>query len=286
MPAASAQRFTVLGGRGFIGSHLVSHLRASGYNCNVPERDQILELTGSLGHVIYCIGLTADFRDRPFDTIEAHTGLFAKVLRDTSFDSLLYLSSARVYQTGDSGAETAAFVTDPNDPSQLYNLSKLTAECLCLSAQRPNVRIVRLSNVYGPDFESNNFLTDVIRQAVAHGNVRIEMQPDSAKDYVALADVTEMLPRIALGGRHRIYNLASGRNVSNAEIVKELCRCIECRVEWPPAGAPTVAPIISIDRLKGEFGYAPRLLTDELPSLVASYRNRLGTGQRAGGQEK
>jgi len=31
------------------------------------------------GHVIYCIGLTADFRQKPFETIEAHVSKLAEV---------------------------------------------------------------------------------------------------------------------------------------------------------------------------------------------------------------
>ena len=166
MPAVPFARFTVFGGAGFIGSHLVAYLRARGHHCHVPARDQVLKARGPLGHAVYCIGLTADFRSRPFDTVEAHTGMFASLLRGAQFDSLLYVSSARIYQSADSGSETAQFATDPADPSQLYNLTKLTAECLCLSLARPEIKIARLSNVYGPDFESANFLTAVVRDAV------------------------------------------------------------------------------------------------------------------------
>jgi nucleoside-diphosphate-sugar epimerase len=275
-----------LGGAGFIGSHLVAHLRARGHDCHVPGRDQVLNARHPLGHVVYCIGLTADFRSRPFDTVEAHTGLFAALLRNAQFDSLLYLSSARIYQHGDTGSETARFTTDPTDPSQLYNLTKLTAECLCLSLARPEIKIARISNVYGPDFESVNFLTAVIRDAVVHGAVRLEAHPDGAKDYVAIADVTDMLEHIALHGRHRIYNLAAGRNVTNGEIMRTLCEETVCSVDWARGAAPIAAPPISIERLREEFAFAPRQLSDELRSLVALYRARYASPAaqaRAGG---
>jgi nucleoside-diphosphate-sugar epimerase len=274
VPAAKPHRFTIFGGAGFIGSHLVSHLRDRGHECHVPARDQILTSAHPLGHVVYCIGLTADFRSRPFDTVEAHTGLFARLLRDARFDSLLYLSSARIYQSADSGGETAQFTLDPIDPSHLYDLTKLTAESLCLSLDRPEIRIARLSNVYGGDFESDNFLTSVVRDAVQRGSVRLSTHPDGAKDYVAIADVTAMLERIALEGRHRIYNVAAGRNMANGEIMRALHELTGCTVEWTRNAPLVAAPPISIERLQQEFGYIPRQLPEQLPSLVAQYRRR------------
>ncbi len=53
-----------------------------------------------LGHAFYCIGLTADFRSRPFETIEAHCGLLKEVLSGSRFSSFVYLSSTRVYARG------------------------------------------------------------------------------------------------------------------------------------------------------------------------------------------
>jgi nucleoside-diphosphate-sugar epimerase len=272
VPAVQPARFTVFGGAGFIGSHLVGHLRDRGHHCDTPGRDQVLKVRGPLGHVVYCIGLTADFRSRPFDTVEAHTGLVASLLRSAQFDSFLYLSSARIYQTAESGSETAQFAVDPTDPSQLYNLTKLTAESLCLSLARPEIKVARLSNVYGPDFESANFLAAIVRDAVQHGAVSLETHPDSAKDYVAIGDVTEALERIALQGRQRIYNVAAGRNVTNAAIVKALQDASGCTVEWAPGARPVSTPVIATERLRAEFGYAPRQLPEQLASLVALYR--------------
>lgn len=81
---------TVLGATGYIGSRLVAHLQAQGHSVWAPVRGDAEVFTRPLGHVMYCVGLTADFRTRPFDTVDAHVGLLAEVLRRAQFDSLLY----------------------------------------------------------------------------------------------------------------------------------------------------------------------------------------------------
>src|SRR5712691_7197034 len=139
---------TVLGASGFIGSHLVARLQELNLQCFAPERDQ--ELGGkSLGHIVYCIGLTADFRQKPFETVDAHVSTLLKIVRQCEFDSLLYLSSARLYR----GQETIAGEDDPVrvNPLQnddIYNISKLMGESLSLDCGRP-ARVARLSAVYG-----------------------------------------------------------------------------------------------------------------------------------------
>src|SRR5688500_5975918 len=97
---------TVLGASGFIGSRLVSQLAATGAEYQAVGRNEALP-AGPLGHVIYCIGLTADFRSRPLNTVEAHVCKLLEVLRKCDFESLLYLSSTRLYNPGRSEEHTS-----------------------------------------------------------------------------------------------------------------------------------------------------------------------------------
>lgn len=274
----SADPITVLGAGGFVGRHLVAHLRAAGIPHAAPPRDDDGLTERDLGHVVYCVGLTADFRSRPFDTVEAHVGLLNRLLRAGRFSSLLYLSSTRVYQRAETTAETARLSVDPGDPSDLYNLTKLTGESLCLSMPRPTVRVVRLSNVYGHDPESENFLTAVLREALTTGRVRFGTAPDSAKDYVAVEDVVALLPAIAREGRSRLYNLAAGENTTNAAVAEGVAAATGATVSFAP-DAPTIAfPPIDTGRLRGEFDWRPRRLADDLPDLVARRRAETTAG--------
>ena len=266
---------TVLGASGFIGHRLNERLGELNLERYAPARDE--DLSGKrLGDVIYCIGLTADFRSRPFDTVEAHVCKLLEVLRDCYFDTLLYLSSTRLYDPiDDLSAEQNALRFAPQNPSDLYNISKAMGEAITLNCGR-HTRVARISNAYGGDFSSDNFLSTIIRDAVTGRKIVLQTSAASAKDYVSVDDVVNGLIDIASRGREQIYNLASGVNVTNGQLVESLRSLTKCTVEFSPA-APTVSfPRISIERLQTEFNFTPSPVLGELARLVDLYKYNEG----------
>jgi nucleoside-diphosphate-sugar epimerase len=264
---------TVLGASGFIGSQLANRLETLGLQYQSIGRADELP-PKNLGHVIYCIGLTADFRRRLLDTVEAHVCRLLELVRNHQFDSLLYLSSTRVYFADDSSDEEKNLHVRPQNADDVYNISKAMGESIVLNCGRPG-RIARVSNVYGPDFTSENFLSSIVKQAVNGEKVVLRTAPESAKDYINVADVVAGLIQIATSGRQRIYNLASGVNVSHRELAQRLRVLTRCEIEFAP-GAETVRfPQINIERMRKEFNFAPRSILDDLAQLVRLYeRNR------------
>lgn len=263
-------RFTVLGAGGFIGSALVPYLREQGHEVFAPARDEAVPYDRDLGHVIYAIGLTADFRSRPFDTVRAHVSLLTEVLERASFASLLYLSSTRVYGKSGIGSESADLTVNAADPSDLYNLSKLMGESICLHGGRSGVRVARLSNVIGLDRTSENFLFELIREARA-GRILLRSAPASAKDYILLDEVLALLTRIALGGQQSVYNVASGRAIRNDALCSELARLTGCQVDCVPDAPVLSFPLIDASRIRDEFGWVPRSVLQVLPTLVSAF---------------
>jgi nucleoside-diphosphate-sugar epimerase len=266
--------YTVLGSSGFIGSHLARRLRDSGAECFTPGRGDPAIFERPLGHVFFCIGLTADYRGRPFDTVDAHVCRLLDVLRKARFESLLYLSSTRLYAGSDATDEDTVLRVDPGDPDNLYDISKIAGESLC-HAHGGGVRVARLSNVCGVNPASEMFFDTVLRDAVTKGKVVLRTAPESAKDYMMIDDAVEALIRIANGGRSRVYNVASGRNISHAELLDGLRRVTGCEVEWTPGAEQTLFPPIAIDRLRDEFGMVPASPADHLDVLAAAYKQEL-----------
>ena len=270
--AVAPSHFTVLGAAGFVGSALVAALQCAGHRVRPVTRGTLpalLETHRDAGHVIDCIGLTGDFRTRPHETAEAHVGVTARCLAGLHFESFLFLSSTRVYARADATQEDAPLPCVPADPSDLYNLTKLAGEAICLADPRQSVRVVRLSNVYGDAMPNDTLLGQLLREGHAAGAVRFRQSAKSSKDYVSLAEVTRLLPAIAAGGRYRLYNLAAGMNTSHAAVAVALRRRFGWHVDFAP-GAPTVRfPRIDTTRLAVEFGAALSNLSADLATLAA-----------------
>jgi nucleoside-diphosphate-sugar epimerase len=266
------QMITVLGGTGFIGSNLVAYLKKTGQECFTPDRDFDPATAPHLGHVINCIGLTADFRTRPMETVEAHVCRVVELLQKTRFDSFLYLSSTRVYNNAGEGAEAAGLSVNPNDFSDLYNLSKLMGESICLSVVNKNVRAARLSNVIGNDLGSENFIFSLIRDAVDKGRIVLGQPLDHAKDYIGIGDALRLLVDIATKGKQRLYNIASGNAISNRAIVDRISGITGCTVEAAGGNGALNFPAISIRRVVDEFGFRPENVLENLPGIINIYK--------------
>jgi len=265
--------FTILGGSGFIGGHLRRHLGERGHRVDAPARDVRLE-GQPLGHVIYAIGLTGDFRSRPFDTVEAHVSLLSRLLAATTFESWLYLSSTRVVRGASLGRpvrEDDAVAVQPS-PDALYDLSKLAGEALCVAQLASTVRVARLSNVYGPGQGADTFLGSVVAALRRGEDVEIREAPTSSKDYVHVDDVCVLLERIALEGRARTYHVASGESVTHDELAGRLRALTGRHITFAPQAPQRAFPPLDVSRVQSEFGFRARRLLDHLSELLAPMR--------------
>lgn len=261
-------KFTVLGGSGFIGRHLVRHLTAQGIEVHAPRRGDWPEARDHLGHVIYAVGLTADFRSRPFETLHAHSTLVSDLLENASFTSFTYLSSTRVYSRSESTSEDASLCVAPMNPDDLYNISKLAGEAICLARPLAGVRAVRLSNVVGPGIsETETFVGAICREARA-GCIRLQSAASTEKDYVWIGDVVSILPEIAQSGQHRLYNIAGGRQISHAEWASALSDLTGCDVQANAEAVDMSFPPIDIERLRDEFGFRPQRVLERVREIA------------------
>jgi nucleoside-diphosphate-sugar epimerase len=188
------------------------------------------------------------------------------LLRREGFASLTYLSSTRVYAGAESGREDAVLRVGLAD---LFAISKLAGEAACLSADRRDVRVVRLATVYGGSFASSNFLCALLRDMRAHDTLTLAADPATARDYVHVEDVVDALVPVARAGTSRIYNLASGAQVRNDRLVAELEPRLRCRVRLAGTRPAVAVPPVAIDRLRGGLGLAPRPLLPLLDAVVA-----------------
>jgi nucleoside-diphosphate-sugar epimerase len=264
-------KFTIVGSEGFIGSHLQARLRDQGVDHDSVGRNDSSIFSRNLRHVIYCAGLTADFRQKPQETVDAHVCLASRILREARWESFLYLSSTRIYTGATDTSEDRPLMLDPVNSGDVYNASKIMGETLCLATGRPTAKVVRLSNVVGRNYSSDDFLPSIVRDAVERGHVLFNTTLDSEKDYIAVEDVVKLLPQIAISGRHRVYNLASGSNTTNRRLANLLSEKTGCSIEVAANARTVVFPLLATSRVQQEFPFVPRPLAESLDGILSGY---------------
>jgi nucleoside-diphosphate-sugar epimerase len=273
----TAQRIaTVIGARGVIGSALTRHLQANGWDCRTPSRDAVWpEMHAPLGVVFYCAGMTADYLAQPALTLEAHVGLLARVLQSRSYESLVYLSSTRLYDDLPPQAiakEDMALAVRSTEPRHLYDITKLAGESLCFALGQGRARVARLACVYDRS-GTQGFLPQLleqIRATPAGGTLALHSSPHYARDYVHLRDVVRLLIDIATRGTQAVYNVASGVNVSNAELAEWVHACSGHTIEFALQSPAPAAPRVDVQRAAAEFQWTPLQARDMLRAWLTN----------------
>ena len=268
----SKLKFTILGSSGFIGSNVSKTLKNKNFDCYTPDvRKESLD-GKNLGNVIYSLGVS-DFRNKPLDTIEAHICILNKILKNCNFDSLLYISSGRMYYNVDSTLEENSLIGNPNMKNDLYNISKLQGESLCMSMNNPKIKIIRPSNVVGITAPSNLFIPSLIKEAVTTKKIILHSTLDSEKDYVYIDDLVQLIPKIISSNKFQVYNIASGYNISSNKIIDEIIHLTDCKLEIASDAKKFSSGQINIDRIKNEFNFEPTRIIDKIKELVEFYQN-------------
>lgn len=265
---------TVLGASGFVGRRIADRLRLSGAQVWAPSRAEIAAddyraLTRRpLGRVYYCIGLTADYAQDPLATFDAHCRVLAKLVREGDFDRIVYLSSTRLYDGGDGrGIEDAALRLSPAESRHLFDLTKALGEHFTLVQSGGRGLVARLSCVYDTTLDATGFLPELLRRLDRERGFDLPSNPQAQRDYVLADDaVTALIAILDCGEPGTIFNVASGENVSNAELVERI-NAAGWNLRLTGRAEPVTAPRIDISRLRS-LGVEPRRLGDFLSSYL------------------
>lgn len=168
----SRLRATIIGGSGYIGSHLMHRLKSMGVEVIAPQHGEEVQLLGTdIGELFYCAGMTANFAANPVDTVQAHINLLTSLLSHCKYNSVVYLSSTRLYDRPMSMididqtiSEDDFLMLNPKNPRHLYDLTKAAGENLSLCIASNKASIARLACVWDNSQNSNGFMPSLIRK--------------------------------------------------------------------------------------------------------------------------
>lgn len=149
-------------------------------------------------------------------------------------------------------------------PITVYGMQKLSIEkALYLYRQMYGLdyRIVRLSNPYGPYQKPNGIqgaVTTFTWRALHKEPIQVYGDGSVVRDYIYIDDAIDGIVRIAeRQGKHRLYNLGSGRGHSINEVIEMIAEVLgelpEVRYQ---AGRSVDVPVnvLDISRFEQDFG--------------------------------
>jgi dTDP-glucose 4,6-dehydratase len=304
----------VTGGCGFIGSHFVRMALGTGawrvvnldkltYAGNLENVTDVLESP----HHRFVRGDIADRQgvrtllaeERPWAVVnfaaESHvdrsildptpflqtnvlgTQVLLEAAREARVERFVQVSTDEVY--GDAEGKDPFHESSPLTPSSPYAASKAAADLLCLAYARTYgvpVLIVRSSNNYGPYQFPEKLIPLLIRNALAGEVLPVYGDGLQRRDWLYVEDNCRAILRVLEAGRvGAIYNVGTGQERTNLEVVRTLCRILGEEAGLDPTEilrrVRHVADrpghdrryAMQTDRVRRELGWSPQVPFEE-----------------------
>ena len=158
-----------------------------------------------------------------------------------------------------------------NNPTKRYtfNLQKLMCENFLL-AQKKNIKIIKISNVYGKNNGQKTFLPSLIENSVKRKKINIQLNINSSKDYIYIDDALRNIFLLIKNKRaNGIFNLAYGKNFKVKEIVKAIKKETNCKVKYSNSKNLEKFPKININKIKKTINFKVKVnLIQMIPQLI------------------
>ena len=238
----------------------------------MPPRNKT-KFTKNLDNVIYCIG-SDDVLSNPINAIESNLMILCKIILNNKFKSFLYISSTRLYINSNNTNENNSIKINTNSKNYFYNSLKVAAENFCLSQKNKNIKVVRLSNLYGLNFKNQTYLLpSLIRNSKLNKKINIYINKESKKNYININDVIDIIIKIMSKSKYRLYNIASDKRLAIKKIVSIIKKVTDCKVVYSNQRERNNEPIIDISRIKKEFKFKPNNnFNDFIPDIIKKYK--------------
>jgi UDP-glucose 4-epimerase len=219
-----------------------------------------------------------DFRDNAVMTFE----LLEALRRHAPSCRFILLSSAAVY----GNPPTLPVSEDaPVAPLSPYGWHKRQAETLCEEFSTvfglPTI-VARIFSAYGPGLR-RQVVWDICERVLTTGRLELRGTGAESRDFIHAADVAHALAVLAerAPARGEIFNLATGRETTIAELARLVCGSLGSATEAVFDGAATAGQPINWRADSGRMtalGFAPRISLEEGVRGVAAWaRAELGS---------
>jgi UDP-glucose 4-epimerase len=284
----------VIGGNGFIGSHVVDSLVRRGHEVTVFDRHRLgsrqfegrgvqlvtgdflnaADVRASLEGqevVLHFLSTTDPATAHGDPTIDIRTNITSSV---QLFSACVDAGVSRVYYASSGGAiygdqdHPGAFAeTDVTFPVSPYAIGKQAIEGYLRYFRRTHElesTSFRISNPYGPrqnPLKRQGVIPIFLRRVAEGAPLTVLGDGSMVRDYLYVGDVAEMIAEVVtVGARHDLYNLGSGVGTTINELVRTIREVTgrDVPVEHLPRPATFVDQVVlSVERFEQEFTTRP-----------------------------
>ena len=297
----------VIGGSGFIGSHVVDKLVEQGHEVTVfdimrPYRDDVrhiyiditdlskatVALTGAYD-VVYMLAAMADVNDvykNPVETGEVNIMAVANVLeaaRRNSIGRIVFASTVWVYEMAQEGNEDAPLTL--SKAKHVYTASKVAAELYCHAYKelyQQDFTILRYGIPYGPRARGGTVIALFVRKALNGEPLTIMGDGAQYRNFIYVEDLAAgnaaAIQEVAI---NQTYNLEGTRPVTVKEVAETVQKLVgNTSIEYKEARPGDYSgAIVSAVKAKSELGWEPKISFEEgMRRYIEWYKSSVGKG--------
>jgi len=161
-----------------------------------------------------------------------HTILEYLKFRKNPNDKLVYVSTDEVLGSIDEGSFTEESPLAPNNP---YSATKASAELLVRSyiiTHKINACITRCCNNYGPNQADEKFIPTIIRCMIKRKPIPVYGNGKNIREWIYVKSHVDAIMDVATDGEcGEIYNIGSGEELTNLEMINEIANNISSKID-------------------------------------------------------
>ena len=144
---------------------------------------------------------------------------------NNGYGKFIHISTDEVY--GHLGFDDDPFTElTPIAPRSPYAASKASSDLLCLSYINTygcNISITRCCNNYGPNQHNEKFIPTIIKSLSKNKKVPVYGDGMNVREWIHVYDHNLAVWAVATQGKKGVYNIGSGLELSNIELVDKIC---------------------------------------------------------------